>query len=199
MIHYRRMGERAIIGYDPETGVMYRVYMKTTSDKVRIKAIRHRNDSRTSAGNHWKRKSPIMVDWINYQAARVAWYVMTGELPHPAAIVAHKDGNSLNDRWDNLALAPRRKPSRKEVGSWLEKEQRGWCYRESDGAKYATYYYWAAPKINGRTYNLGCFPHKKDAILAIKKIYKQTIGVTLCDFIDKMAKVVPPDRTKKRY
>lgn len=189
MIHYRRLGERAIIGYAPDTGLFYRVYLKTTSHKLRLKTIKKRRDPRRRRARHLTRRAPIMVDYVNYQAARLAVYIMTGSLPSPLHIVTHLDGDAHNDRWDNLAVVPRRKPSRRQVSRWITREK----------VSPDECFYFANPVINGREYDLGWFDVKRDAILAIKKLHEQLTGVPVCNSLEKIMTAVPPERTKKRY
>ncbi len=43
------------------------------------------------------------LDGVTYSAARLVWKLMTGR--DPSKTVDHKDGDRLNDRWNNLRLA----------------------------------------------------------------------------------------------
>lgn len=53
----------------------------------------------------------ITVLMREFQAHRLAWFVMTGEWPPKDYGIGHADGNRFNNSWSNLKLLRRVKPS----------------------------------------------------------------------------------------
>jgi HNH endonuclease len=83
-----------ILRYDPETGEFcWRVRLSRASQ---IGAV---------AGTVSLRYRCIRIDGRNYTAHQLAWFYVTGEWA--TSLVDHRDGDPINNRWDNLRLATR--------------------------------------------------------------------------------------------
>jgi len=80
--------------YDPDTG---HLVWKIQKSGVRC-------DSRAgSKGYGNKDYERVMVHGTYFPVHRVAWFLMTGEWPDGP--IDHKDGNRLNNKWENLRKA----------------------------------------------------------------------------------------------
>lgn len=82
---------RSIFIYDPETGSFTRA-----CDRHKWKAGQPMG---TIAGGYLS----INIDRTIFRAHRLAWTYMTGE--QPPRYLDHKDGDPLNNRWDNIRAA----------------------------------------------------------------------------------------------
>lgn len=80
--------------YNPETGVLN---WKESGSGRRSNLVAG-TIKRKKVGDNTHRS--VTLDGVAYTAAQVAWTIQTGEFP--TFIIDHKDGNPLNDRWDNL-------------------------------------------------------------------------------------------------
>lgn len=87
---------RRIIHYEPVTGIFRWLVA------INKKAVVGR-----SVGGVNKVLGYIVlgVDGKRYYAHRLAWFYMTGEWPE---MVDHRDGDGLNNKWENLRLASKR-------------------------------------------------------------------------------------------
>lgn len=86
------------LSYDPETGIFT---WKVRHDKA--KQINTRLAGKMAGTINDGGYVVIGINRINYAAHRLAWLLMTGEWPGP--IVDHKNGNTSDNRWDNLREA----------------------------------------------------------------------------------------------
>lgn len=86
---------KEFLEYNPLTGEFiwakdyYRVKKGTIAKSIII-----------SGGKSYYR---IKLKQVTYKTSRLAFLYMTGEFP--TSIVDHKDGNTLNDKWENLRIA----------------------------------------------------------------------------------------------
>lgn len=86
---------KSIIEYRPDTGVFYWIDPPKYHPRMMGK----------EAGCIVKSRGPkqylkIRIGGTPYFAARLAWLYMRGSFPYP--MVDHIDGDSLNNKWDNL-------------------------------------------------------------------------------------------------
>lgn len=138
-----------LLNYDPKTG-----------------AFRHRKtrggcETGTEAGTI----SPdgyrlLYIDYFQWRASRIAWLIMTGNLPPAGMLVDHRDGDRSRDAWENLRLATHAQNAR----------NRGKCRRNTSG-KVGVHpindLLWGAEiGVNGKNVKLGRFECKEAAIEA---------------------------------
>ena len=90
---------RAALTYDPATGIF------TWRDRPDMPKEWNLRWAGKTAGSWSHGHRYIIVNWISYKAARLAWLYMTGEWP--PAVVDHKDTKKGNDAWANLRAATR--------------------------------------------------------------------------------------------
>lgn len=81
-----------VLRYEPETGHFYWRVFRTTKAKA---------DARAGSVTRYGYER-ITVDFVTYQAHRLAWLYMTGEWP---PLIDHRDGCKTNNAWSNLRLA----------------------------------------------------------------------------------------------
>lgn len=87
--------------YDPETGVLRWKRREDASWQFNCKYA-----GKVAGTVH---EEYIVIGWRRggrltyFQANRLIWKLMTGE--DPLVFIDHRDGNKLNDRWDNLRPA----------------------------------------------------------------------------------------------
>lgn len=92
--------------YDPETGKLYRIKeLKCTAD-----------DDTTNGIRGWGR---------NVQATHAMFFIMTGRWPESGMIIDHIDGDSSNNRWENLreATVAQNAQNRQEPGRYIKTEE----------------------------------------------------------------------------
>lgn len=96
----------------------------------------------------------IMLDGTNYREHRVIWLWMTGKWPEK--LIDHKDGNGLNNAWENLREATHqqnafnKRPSSRNTSGIVGVSPAGDKWQADIG-------------INGRIIHLGQFECKADA------------------------------------
>lgn len=146
------------VAYDPATGEF--TWRRDRSTRVR---------AGSRAGSVWRRKGDaryvIRFDNRGYQGNRVAWLIMTGEWP--VHQIDHRDGDSLNNAWDNLRQATH---SQNCANARRRRDNtsgfKGVCARPS--GKFAS-----RIQHGGRRLNLGLFDTAEDAHAAYVSAMKQ--------------------------
>ena len=134
--------------YDPETGEWRWLIKRGRAHPGRLAG---------SIG--WQGRRKIRWNGTVHNAARLAWFYMTGSWP--AGEVDHKDTDRLNDRWDNLREATRSQNQcntrtyRNNISGYrgvhLCLKTKRWRAMISEG---------------GKNYHLGYFRQKDEAIAA---------------------------------
>ena len=147
-----------IYHYDPLTG--YFTYKVKTAQRVRVGD----RAGTLSSDGYWQ----IRFDGKIHRAGRLAFYYMTGRWPDPE--IDHKDGNPLNDAWNNLreADSSKQKMNTKKRSdntsgikgvSWTKSNQK-----------------WQAYIHQGKKINLGYFESIEEAIIARKQAEVKYFG-----------------------
>lgn len=115
---------RELLSYDPQTGELRR---RVPAGGQKVGDL---------AGSITRRGYRLVnIDGHRVMAHRLAWLYMTGE--HPSGVIDHKDGDSLNNRFDNLRdvtqavnLQNQRKPRSPNrsgvLGVWFDKRRGTW-------------------------------------------------------------------------
>jgi hypothetical protein len=83
---------KELLHYDPDTGEFRWLVQNKSNRRTDIAGCRAQSE-------HWC----INIKGRSYRAHQLAWLYMTGEWGRP--LIDHRDGNPLNNRWDNLRLA----------------------------------------------------------------------------------------------
>lgn len=147
---------REVLNYNKELGIL--TWKVKTCKKVTVGKI---------AGSI-KRSNPtappylhISIDGITYKAHIIAYYIETGEwLPGK---IDHKDGNSLNNKWENYRLATRSEQNRN-----MAKHRDGACkYKGISFCKMMKRYV-AEIMSNRVKYKLGYFDTQEEAAEAYR-------------------------------
>lgn len=140
---------REILDYEPDTGLFR--WKNPTSRRVSVGMIA---GGPISCGR--QRRICMGVDGVNQYAHRLAWLWMTGAWPPEE--IDHIDGDSLNNKWDNIRLANRGQ----------NQCNRGPTYNGTSGYKGVTLNkecgkYAAQINVSGKHYYLGLFCTAKEA------------------------------------
>lgn len=130
--------------YDPESGV---VRKKKNGDTVGFPQ---------GLGRHLC----VCVDYKMYYLHRLIWKMVTKEDPPADKVVDHKDGNTHNNKWDNLRLVSKSVNNRNQHKKVFKYGYRG---VSKIGNKYRAYV-----KLNGKYTHLGMYATVKEAVLAVK-------------------------------
>lgn len=110
-----------------------------------------------------------------WQVSHLVFLLQTGELPKKGLWVDHKDGNPLNNSWDNLRIVT---PGQNVVNARESVLRAGRKYlrgvRRPTWAKPGCYY--ASAMLGGKTYQRGPFPTQEAAHEAYKKLHAELHG-----------------------
>lgn len=98
MVKLTAKGLREALDYDPTTGVFT---WATSRQGIKIGDIA---GAVCAVGKDKRPYRYIGLDLRKYKASRLAWLYVTGEWP--AHLIDHKDGDTLNDVFDNLRDVP---------------------------------------------------------------------------------------------
>jgi hypothetical protein len=164
--------ERAneLLRYDPESGKLFwRV------DRRRVKAGDEAGSiaASKSGGTLPYCRLEVGIDGTVYRAHRVIWLLVTGSLP--SECIDHKDGDPLNNRWENLRTATQCQNMRNMTRN----------SRNTSGAKGVS---WSKPagkwrariRINGVETHLGVYSNIEDAREAYAKAAYDYYGPYAC-------------------
>ena len=153
---------REYLHYDPETGAF--TWLKERHGK--------RWPAGRPAGYVCQGYLRINLFHVKLAASRFAWVYMTGEWPE--ALVDHRDGNKLNNRWANLRLATPSQNAMNSIAKRLTTTRVGglkgatWC---------ATNERWRASICkDGKQHNLGLYDTEDAAHDAYKKAAAKMFG-----------------------
>jgi hypothetical protein len=109
----------------------------------------------------------VFLDYRPYKAHRLIWKMMTGN--DPPSTIDHKDGNEINNRWDNLRLATQ--------------QQQLWnaaCQKRSISGKRGVYpnrgKWMVQIDVNGRRIFLGRFTVIEEAVAAYEAAARKLHG-----------------------
>lgn len=138
-----------LIKYEPNTGKFFH---------LRMKGAKRKEAGCIKGGKYLV----IMIDRVLYRASRLAFLYMVGRWPKNE--VDHRDGNSLNDRWENLREATRSQNARNTKRPITNKLGLKGVTRRKDRKKC----YQAHITINGRFIGLGYFYTKEEAFKRYK-------------------------------
>jgi hypothetical protein len=103
----------------------------------------------------------IQIEGLDYRAARLAWFFVTGE--DPRVFVDHRNGDRADDRFDNLRLATN---SQNQANAWWTTNTSGFkgvSWQRSRGQ-------WAASiTVDGKAKFLGRFNTRIEAARAYQR------------------------------
>lgn len=128
--------------YDPDTGKLYRVKELVATTEYEEGFFRARN---------------LRFDSLTKQSTHIMYFIMTGDWPEKGMHIDHIDGDSSNNKWDNL----RQVTPRQNLFNRSQSRDR-WNGIDEDLAhgvnKHGTRYY---VRIGGQSF--GGFDNAKDA------------------------------------
>jgi len=148
---------REYLSYEPETGKFYWI----ASPNKKVKAG---SEAGFETSGYWS----IHIQGKRFLAHRLAFFLMTGELPKRGLLVDHINGQTLDNRWCNLRLAS---PSencrnrRKLVGKVLPK-----------GVSRASTRFRANIRVAGKLRHLGYFDTEEEASEAYQAAARELHG-----------------------
>jgi hypothetical protein len=166
MLTHRRLLE--VIEYLPESGFL--LWRKTRGKKRAGSVAGTLHVSRTRTNYAY---IEIKIDGKAYPAHRLAWFYVKGSMPPPDVQIDHRDGDSLDNRWDNLREATHTQ------NQWSRGAQRN----NSVGLRGVTRRgnrFNARISVNGKRIDLGLFDSKWAAAAAYKRASEQYHGEFAC-------------------
>lgn len=147
-----------LLSYEPESG------------KLKNRIYRPGCKAGTEAGTVSNGYLQVQLDMVFYKAHRVIWLMQTGKWPEHC--IDHRDGNRLNNRWENLREATWQQNALNRSHNSNNKSGVKGVYPRSGGRTkwYATIDY------SGKRTFLGSFEDKSDAIKARIEAEQEIFG-----------------------
>ena len=142
---------QSILDYDPETGIFR--WKVQRNQNARPGSVAGRTDSH----GHIQ----ITVDGTAYGAHRLAWFMMTGELP--PLDIDHENRNRSDNRFVNLREATRRQNVHNQPARRTSQTGIKGVYPHKQSGKYA-----ASLKRTGRPRHIGFFDTVEEAAEAVR-------------------------------
>ena len=149
---------RSLLHYDPDSGRWTWVVDRGGTARTGKEAGYIHSFSDTQ-----NQRRVLKIDGVFYRASRLAWFYMTGQWPKN--LIDHKNGDTLDDRWENLRQATRsqtaasRKRSRNNAAGFKGVFKR----RDRNG-------YWVRIQVNGKRITRGSFQSREAASEAYKTL-----------------------------
>jgi|SRR5215472_13126201 len=148
----------SILSYDPGTGEFR--WRSSRHNRVKIGQV-----AGTVHGGYRR----IEILKRSFYASRLAWFYMTKKWP--SSLIDHKDGDSTNDRWDNLREATRTQNGRNRkisknntsgvIGVYWHKQLGKWAARAT---------------IDGRRQHIGFFDTLEEATAVRQRAEREHFG-----------------------
>jgi len=152
------------LAYDPATGVLTRKV--TTTRKAGTEAGCETKTTRQTI-------RVVGVCGRFFVAHRLIWKMMTGQ--EPPEFIDHIDGNSLNNRWNNLRLATN--GQNRFNSKRAKNNSSGFKGVHHRGPRYISRPWRAVISANGKHYNLGQFATPEEAAAAVNAKRETLHGV----------------------
>jgi hypothetical protein len=150
---------KELFEYSPETGLLTRrVTLSPNAKRGDRPGYRDKN-------GYWL----MRVDGHMYAAHRLIWLYVYGS--SPSAFIDHRDGNPDNNRIDNLRLAT---PKQNAINSARRSNNKS-GYRGVTWSKRLKKWR-AGIKIDGKSYEIGRYELKEDAIAAYREVATRQFG-----------------------
>lgn len=166
---------KELLNYDPDTGIFIwhtrpvRKYYKNFD----ISWNRKFANKKAGSKNRFKldKTDYLRIDIYDrhYAAHRLAWLYMTGKWPNGA--IDHRDGNGLNNKWNNLRLANAvQNGGNRKINENNTSGYKGVSFDKSRGL------YRAVIKTDGKTKHIGRYVTPEEAHIAYMVAAKRYFG-----------------------
>lgn len=166
MLTHARLLE--LVEYLPESGFLIWRKRRGRVPAGSVAGTLHISKTRTNY-----RYIAIKIDGVQYPAHRIAWFYMKGEMPPENVQIDHHDGDSLDNRWDNLREATHTQ------NQWSRGAQRNGKLRlrgvTQEGSRFRV-----RISVNKKRINLGLFDCPMEAGAAYKRASEQHHGDFAC-------------------
>lgn len=151
---------KAILSYDPETGIFIRLISRNT----RFKAGMVAGSPNTVGYSH------IQVNGVLYKSHRLAWLYMTGSMPKE--FIDHINGVKGDNRFCNLREATRSENNRNVTKRANNKSGHKGVYWDKKESKWIAY-----ARVDYKPHRIGAFYEITDAVKAhedfLRPIHKE--------------------------
>lgn len=140
---------KKLFKYDPKEGILRWNYRKQGSRLGRIAGYFSKG-----SGHYY-----TSIGHVGYYTHIIIWLYMTGEWP--TILIDHKDGNKINNKWENLRLATK---SQNGMNAKLRVDNTSGCkgvYRHKPSGKWHVRIH-----ANNVAYSLGYFATYEEAVAA---------------------------------